>query len=37
MYIDDFVWLPDVLEKLAVKHGVTQDEAEFIFSITKQV
>ena len=31
MYIDDFVWLPDVLEKLAVKHGVTQDEAEEVF------
>jgi uncharacterized DUF497 family protein len=31
MYIDDFVWLPDVLEKLAIKHGVTQDEAEEVF------
>ncbi|HEY4722967.1 MAG TPA: BrnT family toxin [Anaerolineae bacterium] len=31
MHIDDFVWLPDVLEKLAVKHDVTQDEAEEVF------
>ena len=31
MYIDDFIWLPDMLEKLAVKHQVTQDEVEEIF------
>jgi uncharacterized protein len=31
MYIDDFIWLPDIVEKLIVKHGVTQDEAEYIF------
>ncbi len=31
MYIDDFIWLPDVVEKLAVKHHVTQDEAEEVF------
>lgn len=31
MYIDDFVWLPDILEKLAIKHHVTQDEAEEVF------
>jgi len=31
MYIDDFIWLPDVIEKLAVKHHVTQDEAEEVF------
>jgi uncharacterized DUF497 family protein len=31
MYIDDFIWLPDVVEKLAVKHNVTQDEAEEVF------
>ena len=31
MYIDDFVWLPDILEKLAVKHHVTQDETEEVF------
>jgi uncharacterized DUF497 family protein len=31
MYIDDFIWLPDVLEKLAVKHGGTQEEVEEVF------
>jgi uncharacterized DUF497 family protein len=31
MYIDDFIWLPDILDKLIVKHHVTQDEAEEIF------
>jgi uncharacterized DUF497 family protein len=31
MYIDDFIWLPDVVEKLAVKHHVIQDEAEEVF------
>jgi hypothetical protein len=31
MDIDDFIWLPDVLEKLAVKHHVTQDEVEEVF------
>jgi uncharacterized DUF497 family protein len=31
MYIDDFLWLPDILEKLEVKHHVTQDEAEQVF------
>ncbi|MBC8253142.1 MAG: BrnT family toxin [Ardenticatenia bacterium] len=31
MYIDDFIWLPDILEKLAVKHHVAQDEAEEVF------
>ena len=31
MYIDDFIWLPDIIEKLAVKHRVTQDEVEEIF------
>jgi hypothetical protein len=28
MYIDDFIWLPDIVDKLAVKHYVTQDEVE---------
>lgn len=28
MYIDDFIWLPDILEKLAVKHHVTEDELQ---------
>ena len=31
MYIDDFVWLPDIIDKLAAKHGVSQDEAEEVF------
>ncbi len=31
MYIDDFIWLPDFVEKLHVKHDVTQDEAEEVF------
>ncbi len=32
MYIDDFIWLPDILDKLAAKHHVTQDEVEEVFS-----
>ncbi len=31
MYIDDFIWLPDIVDKLAVKHHVTQDEVEEVF------
>lgn len=31
MYIDDFIWLPDIIEKLVIKHRVTQDEAEEVF------
>jgi uncharacterized DUF497 family protein len=31
MFIDDFIWLPNILEKLAVKHNVTQDETEEVF------
>ena len=31
MFIDDFVWLPDVLDKLETKHAVAQDEVEAIF------
>jgi uncharacterized DUF497 family protein len=31
MYIDDFIWLPDFIEKIAVKHRITQDEAEEVF------
>jgi uncharacterized DUF497 family protein len=31
MYIDDFIWLPDVVEKVATKHGLTQDEVEGVF------
>ncbi len=31
MNIADFIWLPDIVEKLAVKHHVSQDEAEEVF------
>jgi len=27
MNIDDFVWLPDIIEKLIVKHNITQDRS----------
>ena len=31
MRVDDFIWLSDVVEKLATVHGVTQDEVEEVF------
>lgn len=31
MYIDDFQWLPDIIDKLAGKHHVSQDEVEELF------
>jgi hypothetical protein len=31
MYIDDFIWLPDISEKIAIKHQVIEEEAEEIF------
>jgi hypothetical protein len=31
MIIDDFLWLPDIVEKLYVKHRVTQEEVEDSF------
>ncbi len=31
MFIDDFIWLPSILDKVEVKHQVSQDEAEEIF------
>ena len=31
MYIEDYIWLPDILVKLFVKHHVTQEEVEDIF------
>ena len=31
MYIDDFIWLPDVVEKLAAKHRLRQEEVEEVF------
>jgi len=37
MNIDDFIWLPDIVDKLAVKHHVTQDEVEEISSTTPSI
>ena len=31
MYIDDFIWLPGILDKVEIKHRVSQDEAEEVF------
>jgi uncharacterized DUF497 family protein len=31
MNIDDFIWLPAIVEKLEVKHRVTPDEIEEVF------
>ena len=31
MIIDEFVWLPDIVEKLETKHHVSQDEVEEVF------
>lgn len=31
MFIDDFIWLPDIVEKLIERHQVTQDEVEEVF------
>jgi uncharacterized DUF497 family protein len=31
MNIDDFIWLPTIVEKLESKHGVLPDEAEEVF------
>ena len=31
MFIDDFVWLTEVANKLAIKHRVTLDEVEEVF------
>ncbi|MCP4662021.1 MAG: BrnT family toxin [bacterium] len=31
MYIDDFIWLPNIVDKLAAKHQLTQDEVEEVF------
>ncbi len=31
MRIDDFIWLPSIVEKLDVKHQVSQDEVEEVF------
>jgi uncharacterized DUF497 family protein len=31
MYIDEFIWLPNIIEKLIIKHRVEQAEAEDVF------
>jgi uncharacterized DUF497 family protein len=31
MFIDDFLWLSEIAEKLATKHHVSQDEVEEVF------
>ena len=31
MYVDDFIWLPDIVEKLATKHNVKEHEVEEVF------
>jgi uncharacterized DUF497 family protein len=31
MYIDDFIWLPSILDKVEFKHQILQDEAEEVF------
>jgi hypothetical protein len=31
MRIDDFIWLPEIVEKLLVKHRVSLEEAEQVF------
>ena len=35
MYIEDCIWLPDILVKLFVKHHITQKEVEEYFSIVR--
>jgi len=31
MFIDDVIWLPEIIEKLEVRHHVAQDEVEEVF------
>ena len=31
MYIDDIIWLEQIIEKLAWKHRITQEEVEEVF------
>ena len=31
MYIDDFIWLPDIIEKLESKHRVSPEGVEEVF------
>lgn len=31
MFIDDFIWLPDIVNKIEIKHHLTPEEVEEIF------
>ncbi len=31
MRVEDFIWLPDIIEKLEIEHHVTPDEVEEVF------
>ncbi|MFW5639627.1 MAG: BrnT family toxin [Thermodesulfobacteriota bacterium] len=31
MHIDDFIWLPDIIDKLLIKHRITPEEVEEVF------
>jgi len=31
MFIDDFIWLPAIIDKIEVKHGLTLEEVEEVF------
>jgi uncharacterized protein len=31
MYIDEFIWLPDIVDKLAYKHNISPEEVEEVF------
>ena len=37
MYIDDFRWLPNIIEKIWIKHHVEQSEAEEVFFNKPQI
>lgn len=31
MIVNDFIWLPDIVDKLDFKHGISLEEAEDVF------
>lgn len=33
MYITSLIWLPEIIEKLEIKHGVTVEEIEEMFEL----
>jgi uncharacterized DUF497 family protein len=37
MYIDNFLWLDEIVDKLEVKHDVFQDEVEYIFQSNPRI